>query len=168
MSAELQLSCSDPSQPPSPPFTGSPPAAARWCARQRWPVHPLSPGRKNPASNCGTCRLRPRMPNSCASLGEKRWCHSFHTAALTQDSIEDWWEKRPEFGTGSRLVVLVTQGAGFSAAFDGRLVRSGDTSQPAGCHHTKRNGRYKRPPSERVPENNTVSSRSFAADSSQA
>ncbi|WFB89069.1 MULTISPECIES: bifunctional DNA primase/polymerase [Streptomyces] len=75
-------------------------AAARWCARQGWPVHPLSPGRKIPAANCANCRLRPHRPTECPCIPRGRWCHGFHAATLDQERIGRWWGSHPEFGVG--------------------------------------------------------------------
>ncbi|CAL9674584.1 bifunctional DNA primase/polymerase [Streptomyces sp. enrichment culture] len=74
-------------------------------------MHPLAPGLKTPAANCGECRTQPHPPAECSCLPAGRWCHGFHAATLNQDSIQQWWGSHPEFGIGvscgpAGLVVL--------------------------------------------------------------
>lgn len=75
-------------------------AAARWCARQGWPVHPLAPGRKTPAANCEDCRKPGHTAAGCLCLSSGRWCHGFHAATLDQRRINQWWGANPQFGVG--------------------------------------------------------------------
>ncbi|MEV7003691.1 bifunctional DNA primase/polymerase [Streptomyces sp. NPDC093982] len=84
---------------------------ARWCARQGWPVHPLSPGRKTPVANCAACRQPSHTATQCACLPAGRWCHGFHAATLDQRRVDSWWGTHPDFGVGvscgpARLVVI--------------------------------------------------------------
>ncbi|WP_411093567.1 bifunctional DNA primase/polymerase [Streptomyces sp. 049-1] len=101
MPAELQFPRSD-SRPsdPGPPDPVRSLAIASWCARRGWPVHPLAPGRKTPAANCGHCRMNRHAPEVCTCHPAGRWCHGFHAATLDQDRIHQWWGTRPEFGVG--------------------------------------------------------------------
>lgn len=101
MPAELRFPRSDAQQPP----LGSSVAArslttARQCAALGWPVHPLAPGRKTPAANCGSCRLQGHLRANCRCLAEGRWCHGFHAATLDPALISQWWGPRPELGVG--------------------------------------------------------------------
>ncbi|MFJ9041455.1 bifunctional DNA primase/polymerase [Streptomyces sp. NPDC102406] len=73
---------------------------ARWCASQGWPVHPLAPGRKTPAANCGACREAGHSYQGCACAAAGRWCHGFHAATLDFDRIEQWWGDHPGLGVG--------------------------------------------------------------------
>ncbi len=75
-------------------------AAAQWCARRGWPVHPLAPGLKVPAANCSDCRAEPHSPSACECIRAGRWCHGFHAATLNQERIKRWWVVRPDFGVG--------------------------------------------------------------------
>nr|WP_145881879.1 bifunctional DNA primase/polymerase [Streptomyces sp. BK340] len=91
--------------------TGSPRAVARWCAAQGWPVHPLAPGRKTPASNCPECRDRHHDPKTCTCLSEGKPCHGFHAATTNPHYIDAWWEAQPSAGVGvacgpAHLVVI--------------------------------------------------------------
>ncbi|MFI8221453.1 bifunctional DNA primase/polymerase [Streptomyces sp. NPDC085932] len=84
---------------------------ARWCARQGWPVHPLTAGRKTPAPNCSACRTTPHPAAACPCIAAGRWCHGFHAATLDQNRISQWWGRHPGFGVGvscgpAGLVVL--------------------------------------------------------------
>ncbi len=104
MSAELHLSHSD-SLHPVPdaifqPLAGQAMAAAQWCARQGWPVHPLAPGRKTPAANCRACREDGHAAVDCPCPPAGRWCHGFHAATLDQRRIHQWWGDNPRFGVG--------------------------------------------------------------------
>ncbi|WP_432164182.1 bifunctional DNA primase/polymerase [Streptomyces tendae] len=101
MPAELQFSCSD-SRPsdPDPSDAERSLSIASWCARRGWPVHPLAPGRKTPAANCGRCRADSHSPDACTCYAVGRWCHGFHAATLDQDRIHHWWGSRPDFGVG--------------------------------------------------------------------
>ncbi|MGW9440031.1 bifunctional DNA primase/polymerase [Streptomyces sp. NPDC055607] len=101
MRSELQLSPGNPEEPSlRRPAAERSLAVALWCARQKWPVHPLSAGRKTPARNCDDCRADPHPPAACPCLPTGRWCHGFHAATLDQDRIQRWWGRHPEFGIG--------------------------------------------------------------------
>ncbi|WP_326621873.1 bifunctional DNA primase/polymerase (plasmid) [Streptomyces anulatus] len=101
MPADLRISPSDSRDEGSlPSVAGVPLATARWCARQGWPVHPLTPGRKTPAANCESCRQPGHSHAECTCPVEGRWCHSFHAATLDQRRIDRWWGGNPQFGTG--------------------------------------------------------------------
>lgn len=101
MPSELQLSSSDANGPGDRATSVADSlATAQWCARRGWPVHPLAPGRKTPASNCSDCRAQAHSPAECACLSAGRWCHSFYAATLDQARIQQWWGRRPEFGVG--------------------------------------------------------------------
>ncbi|MEU8735652.1 bifunctional DNA primase/polymerase [Streptomyces tendae] len=63
-------------------------------------MHPLAPGRKTPAANCGACRADSHTAANCPCLPAGRWCHSFHAATLNHDRIQQWWGQHPNFGTG--------------------------------------------------------------------
>ncbi|MFE5108361.1 bifunctional DNA primase/polymerase [Streptomyces sp. NPDC056663] len=96
---------------PRPPGTASPYDVARWCAANGWPVHPLAPGRKTPAANCGTCRDEPHRPQDCPCHAAGRWCHGFHAATTNPALLEAWWGGEPTLGVGvscgpAGLVVL--------------------------------------------------------------
>ncbi|WP_231634175.1 bifunctional DNA primase/polymerase, partial [Streptomyces clavuligerus] len=78
----------------------SPLETALWCAAQGWPVHPLAPGRKTPAPNCGDCRDRPHPPQECDCIPAGRWCHGFHAATTDPALITAWWTRQPRFGVG--------------------------------------------------------------------
>ncbi|MFJ9041452.1 bifunctional DNA primase/polymerase [Streptomyces sp. NPDC102406] len=89
----------------------TPHAAARWCAAQGWPVHPLAPGRKTPAANCARCRLSPHPPRECPCVPAGRPCHGFHGATTDPALVDAWWGSSPSSGVGvatgpARLVVL--------------------------------------------------------------
>jgi hypothetical protein len=84
------------SQPPQP----APGAAARWCAAQGWPVHPLAAGRKTTAGNCTNCRLPGHTAAGCACRDLGRWCHGFHAATTQAELIDQWWATHPGFGVG--------------------------------------------------------------------
>ncbi|WP_435858213.1 bifunctional DNA primase/polymerase [Streptomyces umbrinus] len=101
MSAELRFPQSD-SQPhaPEPSVAARSLAIAGWCARRGWPVHPLAPGRKTPAANCGNCRTQAHPPTQCPCLPAGRWCHGFHAATLDQQRIARWWGSHPDLGVG--------------------------------------------------------------------
>ncbi|MEU3855314.1 bifunctional DNA primase/polymerase [Streptomyces sp. NPDC029554] len=75
-------------------------AVARWCARNGWPVHPLAPGQKTPAANCGACRHRCHGPAHCACIKAGRWCHGFHAATTSSERVDGWWSAHPGFGVG--------------------------------------------------------------------
>ncbi|MFF9490410.1 bifunctional DNA primase/polymerase [Streptomyces sp. NPDC014676] len=84
---------------------------ALWCAAQGWPVHPLAPGRKTPAANCGKCRHSKHIAKDCPCLRQGRWCHGFHAATLDPALIDRWWGTTPSFGVGiacgpANLVVI--------------------------------------------------------------
>ncbi|MGY4967312.1 bifunctional DNA primase/polymerase [Streptomyces sp. 900105245] len=101
MPAELQFSGSDSSpEAMRSSVAGLALAAASWCARQGWPVHPLAPGSKAPAANCRQCRTSPHRPADCGCLSAGRWCHGFHAATLDQNRIQQWWGQHPQFGIG--------------------------------------------------------------------
>lgn len=86
---------------PAPPATlTTSHAVARWCATQGWPVHPLAPGRKTPASNCPRCRDRRHDPKTCPCLPAGRPCHGFHAATTDIEYIDRWWAETPEAGVG--------------------------------------------------------------------
>ncbi|MEW1914509.1 bifunctional DNA primase/polymerase [Kitasatospora sp. NPDC085895] len=74
--------------------------AARWCAAQGWPVHPLAAGRKNPAANCPACKDQTHDPRTCPCRPAGRWCHGFHAATTDQSLIDAWWNTDPSFGVG--------------------------------------------------------------------
>ncbi|MFE9636982.1 bifunctional DNA primase/polymerase [Streptomyces sp. NPDC006463] len=99
MPAELRFSRSDSGQ-----FTPERSVAglrlARWCASNGWPVHPLAPGRKTPASNCRQCNEPGHTHASCPCQAVGRWCHGFHAATLDYDRIEQWWGNTPTLGVG--------------------------------------------------------------------
>ncbi|MGW3496322.1 bifunctional DNA primase/polymerase [Streptomyces sp. NPDC001020] len=80
---------------PAPPH-----AAARWCAAQGWPVHPLAPGRKTPAGNCADCRNNRHDPADCVCLPAGRPCHGFHAATTDPHLIDRWWTSSPAAGVG--------------------------------------------------------------------
>lgn len=73
---------------------------ALWCAKQGWPVHPLAPGRKTPAANCGRCQGQRHSSQDCACIKEGRWCHGFHAATTEASRIRAWWAQQPRFGVG--------------------------------------------------------------------
>lgn len=101
MPVELQFFRSDSRNPALPSSSVAPSLAlAQACARRGWPVHPLAPGRKTPASNCSECRASSHAAANCACLRAGRWCHSFHSATLNQDRIQQWWGRHPDFGIG--------------------------------------------------------------------
>ncbi|MFH8736761.1 bifunctional DNA primase/polymerase [Streptomyces sp. NPDC017964] len=86
-------------------------AAARWCAQEGWPVHPLAPRQKIPPANCPACKDRPHPPQGCDCRGLGRWCHGFHAATTDFERIDTWWREQPRFGVGvscgpANLVVL--------------------------------------------------------------
>ncbi|MFC4061854.1 bifunctional DNA primase/polymerase [Planomonospora corallina] len=83
---------------PRPP--AGPPAIARWCAAQGWPVHPLAPGRKTPAGNCRACQENRHPPAGCPCVPAGRWCHGFHAATTDRGRIAAWWGANPAFGVG--------------------------------------------------------------------
>jgi hypothetical protein len=85
---------------PESTVAGRPLAAAQWCARRGWPVHPLAPGLKTPAANCSGCRSQPHSPAACPCIPAGRWCHGFHAATLNQERIQKWWAACPDFGIG--------------------------------------------------------------------
>ncbi|MFC8015833.1 bifunctional DNA primase/polymerase [Streptomyces cinereoruber] len=95
MPAELRVSHSDSGF--AAPWPGSL-ALARWCASHGWPVHPLAPGRKTPAANCGDCRGQGHDRRTCVCRAEGRWCHGFHAATLDAERIQQWWGPRPQMG----------------------------------------------------------------------
>ncbi|MET9646277.1 bifunctional DNA primase/polymerase [Streptomyces syringium] len=113
MPAELRFSRSDSGQR-SPSAAGAALGSlgtARWCASNAWPVHPLAPGRKTPAANCGACRQPGHTAAGCRCLAAGRWCHGFHAATCDPERIAAWWGANPEFGVGvacgpARLVVI--------------------------------------------------------------
>ncbi|MFF7242081.1 bifunctional DNA primase/polymerase [Streptomyces collinus] len=101
MPAELHFPLSDPCpEAASSSVAGQALAAASWCARRGWPVHPLAPGTKIPAANCSECRSHPYSPADCPCLPAGRWCHGFHAATLDQTRIQQWWSQHPDFGIG--------------------------------------------------------------------
>ncbi|MFI2765663.1 bifunctional DNA primase/polymerase [Streptomyces echinatus] len=101
MPAELQFPRSDQVQPNPHAAVGELSlATASWCARRGWPVHPLTPGCKIPAANCGDCRTTPHPPETCPCHAAGRWCHGFYAATLDQRRIAQWWGRHPEFGVG--------------------------------------------------------------------
>ncbi|MEV7177781.1 bifunctional DNA primase/polymerase [Kitasatospora sp. NPDC093679] len=73
---------------------------ALWCAGQGWPVHPLAPGSKLPAGNCGTCSSPGHTADGCPCLTTGRWCHGFLAATTDPALIRHWWTKNPRFGVG--------------------------------------------------------------------
>ncbi|MFI6475200.1 bifunctional DNA primase/polymerase [Streptomyces sp. NPDC050516] len=90
---------------------GTPLDTALWCAEQGWPVHPLAPGRKTPAANCGHCRDQPHSAQGCPCIAAGRWCHGFHAATTDPHRIRAWWAEQPRFGVGvacgpANLVVI--------------------------------------------------------------
>ncbi|MFE0511073.1 bifunctional DNA primase/polymerase [Streptomyces sp. NPDC058964] len=95
----------------APGQTWAPHAVARWCAAQGWPVHPLAPGRKTPASNCPACRDRRHDPRTCPCAPAGRPCHGFHAATTNPAHIDAWWRAQPSAGVGvacgpAHLVVI--------------------------------------------------------------
>lgn len=84
----------------APGGAAAPHAVARWCAAQGWPVHPLAPGRKTPASNCASCRDRRHDPRTCPCPREGRPCHGFHAATTDPARIDAWWTASPASGVG--------------------------------------------------------------------
>ncbi|WP_327713855.1 bifunctional DNA primase/polymerase (plasmid) [Streptomyces sp. NBC_00464] len=104
MSLDLGISGSDSSR--HPPATAeahrsvTPLESALWCAEQGWPVHPLAPGRKTPAANCGRCRDQPHSVQDCPCIPTGRWCHGFHSATTDPRRIRAWWAEQPRFGVG--------------------------------------------------------------------
>lgn len=112
MPPELRVSRSDSSTAASDPSVAAPSLlTARWCAAQGWPVHPLAPGRKTPASNCAACRRRGHTWEDCGCLAAGGWCHGFRAATLNAERIQQWWGRHPSFGVGiacgpARLVVI--------------------------------------------------------------
>ncbi|GGV56525.1 bifunctional DNA primase/polymerase [Streptomyces spectabilis] len=100
MPAELRFPRSDSRQPALKPSVAEPLAAALWCARQGWPVHPLAPGHKTPVANCRQCRETKHEPRDCPCLPAGRWCHGFHAATLDQQRITQWWRAQPASGIG--------------------------------------------------------------------
>ncbi|MFF9870104.1 bifunctional DNA primase/polymerase [Streptomyces sp. NPDC013953] len=110
MPADLQVSRSY-SEPAPAASVVEPLAIARWCASQGWPVHPLAPRRKTPASNCDVCQQRGHNRETCTCRTAGRWCHGFHAATLDQARINQWWGSRPQMGVGvscgpANLVVI--------------------------------------------------------------
>ncbi|MFF8430586.1 bifunctional DNA primase/polymerase [Streptomyces sp. NPDC016566] len=77
-----------------------PRAVARWCAAAGWPVHPLAPRQKTPASNCEHCRANRHDPTDCPCVASGGWCHGFHAATTSPDRIDAWWSTQPRFGVG--------------------------------------------------------------------
>lgn len=77
-----------------------PNALARWCAARGWPVHPLAPGTKVPAPNCGTCSTRGHTADGCPCLRTGRWCHGFLAATTDLRTVDTWWTTTPGFGVG--------------------------------------------------------------------
>ncbi|MFE4517390.1 bifunctional DNA primase/polymerase [Kitasatospora sp. NPDC056783] len=80
------------------------------CAGRGWWVHPLRPGSKRPAGNCGRCR--PPTPggpppcgfpdlgaSGCGCLAAGRWCHGVRAATTDPDLIRRWWRGR-DFAVG--------------------------------------------------------------------
>ncbi|MFG3001979.1 bifunctional DNA primase/polymerase [Streptomyces sp. NPDC048340] len=99
MPAELRFSRSDSGQPtPERSIAGL--RLARWCASNGWPVHPLTSGRKTPASNCRDCSAPGHTHKDCACLAAGRWCHGFHAATLDYSRIDHWWGQNPTLGVG--------------------------------------------------------------------
>ncbi|MEU9298725.1 bifunctional DNA primase/polymerase [Streptomyces sp. NPDC048266] len=93
------------------PRRGTPHAVARWCAEQRWPVHPLAPGRKTPTANCEACRARSHDPNTCPCPAQGRPCHGFRAATTDPLLVDAWWTAAPRAGVGvacgpANLVVI--------------------------------------------------------------
>ncbi|MEV0693862.1 bifunctional DNA primase/polymerase [Streptomyces sp. NPDC050388] len=93
------------------PSVAAPSVTAQWCARQGWPVLPLTPGRKTPAANCDACRRPGHTVDGCACRAAGRWCHSFRAATLDTELISQWWAINPHFGVGvacgpANLVVI--------------------------------------------------------------
>jgi hypothetical protein len=78
----------------------APHQAARWCAAQGWPVHPLSPGRKTPAGNCPACQADRHLPADCPCLPAGRPCHGFYAATTDLLLIDRWWRTLPGAGVG--------------------------------------------------------------------
>ncbi|MEV6676210.1 bifunctional DNA primase/polymerase [Streptomyces erythrochromogenes] len=99
-----------PSPGPGSPGRASPLSVARWCARQGWYVHPLSPGLKVPAANCFRCptaasgQRHPdypvHKPEECLCIAEGRYCHGVRAATTDPDLIQRWWGENPAFGVG--------------------------------------------------------------------
>ncbi|MER6539084.1 bifunctional DNA primase/polymerase [Streptomyces sp900105755] len=84
---------------------------ARRCAAQGWPVFPLAPALRTPASDCASCRQSAHTPVNCPCIAAGRWCHGFHAATTDRDRVEAWWSGNPHFGVGvacgpAGLVVL--------------------------------------------------------------
>ncbi|MGA4867154.1 bifunctional DNA primase/polymerase [Streptomyces lavendulocolor] len=100
MPAELQVSLSDSGHDSSDASVTESLAIARWCASHGWPVHPLAPGRKTPASNCAACQERQHNREACVCRSAGRWCHGFHAATLDMARIAQWWGTRPHMGVG--------------------------------------------------------------------
>ncbi|MER5985657.1 bifunctional DNA primase/polymerase [Streptomyces sp. NPDC001787] len=93
--------------PPGPSLVDT----AIWCAQRGWPVLPLTPGRKVPASNCSRCQREQHTPVGCPCLQAGRWCHGFHAATTDLDRIRKWWGVQPRLGVGvscgpAQVVVL--------------------------------------------------------------
>ncbi|MGW4895849.1 bifunctional DNA primase/polymerase [Kitasatospora sp. NPDC004240] len=82
------------------PHQTDPHAIAQWCAAQGWPVHPLTPGSKQPARKCAPCQARGHTAENCPCLSAGRWCHSFLAATTDPKLITAWWTADPRFGVG--------------------------------------------------------------------
>ncbi|MGA5559306.1 bifunctional DNA primase/polymerase [Streptomyces lavendulocolor] len=111
MPAELRFSPSDSVSALSAASVAESLAIARWCVSHGWPVHPLAPGKKTPASNCSTCQQRDHKRETCTCRMAGRWCHGFHAATLDMARLAQWWGTRPQMGVGvscgpANLVVI--------------------------------------------------------------
>ncbi|MFE4922343.1 bifunctional DNA primase/polymerase [Streptomyces sp. NPDC056661] len=85
---------------PAPSRPGEHHAAARWCAANGWPVHPLAPRQKTPAANCEACRKDRHSPADCPCIPIGGWCHGFHAATTLSTRIDAWWTAQSRFGVG--------------------------------------------------------------------
>ncbi|WP_435191613.1 bifunctional DNA primase/polymerase [Streptomyces sp. bgisy126] len=84
---------------------------ATWMVRHGFAVHPLAPGAKTPAPNCGACATGTHPAQQCPCHARRGWCHGFHAATTDLDTVRQWWAAQPRFGVGvacgpSRLVVI--------------------------------------------------------------
>ncbi|MFI8916447.1 bifunctional DNA primase/polymerase [Streptomyces sp. NPDC053513] len=79
--------------------------------RHGFAVHPLAPGAKTPAPNCGACKPGTHQAQHCPCHARRGWCHGFHAATTDLATVQHWWTAQPNFGIGvacgpSRLVVI--------------------------------------------------------------
>ncbi|MFF7183015.1 bifunctional DNA primase/polymerase [Streptomyces sp. NPDC008121] len=84
---------------------------ALWLAQHGYPVLPLIPGGKTPAANCSACRGNDHPPHNCPCHTRRGWCHGFHAATTSAETIKSWWQAKPVFGVGvacgpARLIVI--------------------------------------------------------------